>query len=118
MEVLQSFFKRMFGRWLDDANDLNYYVKIFFAIITALICASQGQIWAGVRGVLFGFLMYIVSLYVLIYIMELDVEALGGRQKFVYNSLPSYLLLWVLLWTVLYVFTLPPEILDNLRPTV
>ena len=118
MEVLQSFFKRLFSRWSDDANDLNYYVKIFFAIITALICASQGQLWAGVRGVLFGFLMYIVSLYVLVYIIELDVKALGGRQKLAYNSLPSFLLLWVLLWTVLFAFTLPPEIIENLHLTI
>jgi hypothetical protein len=97
---------------------LNYYVKIFFAIITALICASQGQLWAGVRGVLFGFLMYIVTLYILIYILEIDLKAFGGRQKLVYNSLPSYLLLWVLLWTVLFAFTLPPEIIESLRPTI
>ncbi len=103
---LQSFFKQVYGRWERVPNDQNYYVKISFAIMTAIICGVGGSFFAGIRGLMFGLLVYVVTLYVLVYLIEIDVKALGGRQKLITNALPSYLLLWVLFWTLLYAFTL------------
>ena len=106
LDFLQSFFKRVYGRWERVPNDQNYYVKISFAIITAIICGVGGSFFAGIRGLMFGLLVYVVALFVLVYLIEIDVNALGGRQKLITNALPSYLLLWVLFWTLLYAFTL------------
>ncbi len=106
LDFLQSFFKRAYGRWERVPNDQNYYVKISFAIITAIICGVGGSFFAGIRGLMFGLLVYVVALFVLVYLIEIDVNALGGRQKLITNALPSYLLLWVLFWTLLYAFTL------------
>jgi len=105
----------MFGRWAKKPNDQQYYVKIFFALISGIICAAGGTAFAGIRGLMFGLLMYGLTLYIIVYLLEIDPEELGGRQKLITNSLPSYLLLWVVLWTILYGFTLPPEILETLR---
>lgn len=110
---LQNLFKRMFGRWDDSPNDQQYYVKIFFALISALVCGIAGPIFAGTRGVIFGFLLYVLSLYAIRYLLEISLEDLGGTQKMITNSLPSYLMLWVVLWTLMYAFSLPPEILPT-----
>lgn len=114
MEVLRNVFQRMFGRWEGKPNDQQYYVKILFAIISGLSCAAGSQAFAGIRGLMLGLLIYGLSLYAVVYLLEIDPEELGGRQKLVTNTLPSYLLLWVLIWTVLYAFTLPPDILSSL----
>mgnify|MGYP001143153690 CR=1 FL=1 len=115
MQVTQNIFQRMFSRWEDSPNDQQYYVKMLFAILSALVCGIAGPAFAGLRGLMFGILVYILSLFVVVYALEIDPEELGGRQKLITGTLPSYLLLWVLLWTVLYAFTLPPEIIENLR---
>ncbi len=115
MQVTRNIVQRLFSRWEDSPNDQQYYVKMLFAILSAIVCGVAGPAFAGLRGLLFGTLVYILSLYVVVYILEIDPEELGGRQKLITGTLPSYLLLWVLLWTVLYAFTLPPEIIENLR---
>jgi hypothetical protein len=107
LTALQSIFKRMFARWDDSPNDQQYYVKIFFAMVSALICGIAGPIFAGTRGVMFGFLVYVLSLFVIRYLLEISLEDLGGTQKMITNSLPSYLMLWVVLWTLMYAFTIP-----------
>lgn len=114
MQVSQNIFQRMFSRWEDSPNDQQYYVKMLFAIISAIICGLAGPAFAGIRGLMFGILFYILSLYFIVYILEVDPEELGGRQKMITGTLPSYLLLWVLLWTVIYAFSLPPEIINEL----
>ncbi len=108
---LKNLFKRMFGRWANSPNDQQYYVKIFFALISALVCGVTGPIFAGSRGVIFGFLVYILSLFAIRYLLEIDLATLGGTQKMITNSLPSYLMLWVVLWTLMYAFTISPDIL-------
>ena len=111
---LKNIFNRLFGRWEDTPNDQQYYVKIFFALISALVCGLTGPVFAGTRGVIFGFLVYILALFVIRYLLEIDLETLGGTQKMITNSLVSYLMLWVVLWTLMYAFTLSPEILATL----
>jgi len=108
---LKNIFNRMFGKWADSPNDQQYYVKIFFALISALICGIGGQAFAGTRGVLLGFLVYILSLFVIRYLLEVEPEELGGMQKMITNSLFSYLMLWTVVWTLLYAFTIPADIL-------
>jgi hypothetical protein len=118
MEVLRNSFQRLFKRWEDKPNDQQYYVKMLFAIISAIVCGLGGVAFAGLRGLMFGLLVYGLTLYIVVYVLEIDPETLGGRQKLITNTLPSYLLLWVLLWTVLYAFTLPPDIINNLNPGI
>jgi hypothetical protein len=116
VSALQSFFIRIYGRWDDSPKDQNYYVKITFALISAVICGAGGDFFAGIRGLMVGLLFYILTLFILVYLLMLDPEKLGGRRQLVTDSLPSYLLLWVLLWTLLYAFTIPSSILENLNP--
>ncbi len=104
---LKNIFNRLFGKWADSPNDQQYYVKIFFALISATVCGIGGQAFAGTRGVLFGFLVYILSLFVIRYLLEVEPEELGGMQKMITNSLFSYLMLWTVLWTLLYAFSIP-----------
>lgn len=111
---LKNIFNRLFGRWEDTPNDQQYYVKIFFALISALVCGLAGPAFAGTRGVIFGFLVYILALFAIRYLLEIDLETLGGTQKMITNSLVSYLMLWVVLWTLMYAFTISPEILATL----
>ena len=117
-DPLKNIFKRMFGRWEDSPNDQQYYVKVFFALVTALICGLGGQSFAGTRGVLFGFLVYILSLYVIRYLLDVEPSELGGMQKMITNSLFSYLMLWVVVWTLLYAFSIPAPILDSINNTL
>lgn len=105
-----SFLRPLFSRWDDNPTDQNYYVKIFFALMSAVVCGIAGPVFAGLRGLMFGILLYIAAMFFIVYIMEIDPEELGGRQKLVTNSLPSYLLLWVLLWTLFYAFSIPAPI--------
>ena len=111
---LKNIFNRLFGRWEDTPNDQQYYVKIFFALISALVCGIAGPAFAGTRGVIFGFLVYILAMFAIRYLLEIDLETLGGTQKMITNSLVSYLMLWVVLWTLMYAFTISPEILATL----
>ncbi|MBE0526250.1 MAG: hypothetical protein IH631_04865, partial [Candidatus Thorarchaeota archaeon] len=67
---LKNVFNRMFGKWADSPNDQQYYVKIVFALISAIVCGAGGQVFAGTRGVLLGFLIYILSLFVIRYLLE------------------------------------------------
>ncbi len=112
---LKNIFKRMFGRWEDSPNDQQYYVKIFFAFVAAIVCGIGGQMFAGTRGVLFGFLVYILSLYVIRYLLDIEPSQLGGMQKMITNSLFSYLMLWVVIWTLLYAFSIPSSILESIN---
>ena len=114
MDALKSLFKAIFRRWEDRPADQMFYVKMFFAFISAVVCGAYGTAFAGIRGIMFGFLVYVLSLYVIVYLLEVEPEQLGGRQKLVTDSLVSYLLLWVLLWTLLYAFTTPPSIYESL----
>lgn len=107
LDPFARFFNRMFGRWDDSPNDQQYYVKIFFAIISALICGIGGPFFAGTRGLMFGVLVYVLSLFVIRFLLEIDPQKLGGMQKMVTNSLPSYLLLWVVLWALIWNFWIP-----------
>ena len=118
MQVLRNFTQRLFGRWANKPNDQQYYVKILFAILSGIICALGGQAFAGIRGLMFGLLMYGLTLYIVVYLLEIDPEEIGGRQKLITNSLPSFLLLWVVLWTILYGFSLSPDVLENLSHSV
>jgi hypothetical protein len=117
---LKNMFNRLFGRWADSPNDQQYYVKIFFALISAFVCGIGGQAFAGTRGVLFGFLVYILSLYVIRYLLDVSPEDLGGMQKMITNSLFSYLMLWTVVWTILYAFSIPEAALAiiNTPPAV
>ncbi len=108
---LKNIANRMFGRWENSPNDQQYYVKIFLALVSALVCGFGGQSFAGTRGVLFGFLMYILSLFVIRYLLEIEPDKLGGTQKMITNSLPSFLMLWVVIWTLIYAFMIPPALL-------
>jgi hypothetical protein len=114
MESLQNIFQQLYGRWAKEPKDQTYYVKITFAIISAVICGLAGPVFAGLRGLMFGIFLYILSLFVIVYLLEVEPETMGGQQKLITNSLPSYLLLWVLLWTLIFAFTLPESILGNL----
>jgi hypothetical protein len=111
---LKNFFNRLFGRWASSPNDQQYYVKMFFAIISALICGIGGQVFAGTRGVMLGFLIYILSLFVIRYLLDIKPEKLGGMQKMITNSLFSYLMLWVVIWTIIYAFSIPPDVIATL----
>ncbi|TFH09658.1 MAG: hypothetical protein E4H14_04020 [Candidatus Thorarchaeota archaeon] len=104
---LKNVFNRLFGKWDDSPNDQQYYVKIFFALISAIVCGIGGQAFAGTRGVLFGFLVYILALFAIRYLLEIEPEQLGGMQKMITNSLFSYLMLWTVVWTILYAFSIP-----------
>jgi len=101
----------MFGRWEKRPQDQTFYVKMFFAILSALICAAGGQMLAGLRGLLFGALMYVLTIFFIVYILDVNPSVMGGRQKLILNSLGSYLLMWVVLWTLFYAFAVPPELL-------
>jgi amino acid permease len=109
---LKNVFNRLFGKWADSPNDQQYYVKIFFALISAFICGIGGQAFAGTRGVLLGFLIYILALFVIRYLLDVEPEQLGGMQKMITNSLFSYLMLWTVVWTLLYAFSIPPSALN------
>jgi hypothetical protein len=108
---LKNLANRMFGRWADSPNDQQYYVKIFMALVSALVCGLGGLGFAGTRGVLFGFLMYVLSFFVIRYLLDIELETLGGTQKMITNSLVSFLMLWIVLWTLIYAFMIPPTLL-------
>ena len=104
---LRSLFQRLFKRWEGNPKDQQYFLKMFFAIVSALVCGFAGTSFAGLRGVMFGFLMYAASLFVIVYLLDIAPEAIGGRQKLVTDTLFSFLMLWVLLWTLIYTMIYP-----------
>ena len=108
---LKNLANRMFGRWADTPNDQQYYVKIFMALVSAIVCGLGGLTFAGTRGVHFGFLMYVLALFVIRYLLDIELETLGGTQKMITNSLPSFLMLWVVIWTLIYAFVIPSALL-------
>ena len=111
---LKGLFKAMFRRWEHSPDTQQTYVKIPFAFLSALFCGIQGANYAGIRGLTFGLLVYSLTLFVIVYLLEIDPQDIGGRQKLITAGLPTYLLLWVLLWTLIYSLMLPPEILGGL----
>jgi hypothetical protein len=104
---LRSFFQRLFKRWEKNPKDQQYFLKMLFAIISAVVCGLAGTSFAGLRGVMFGFLMYAASLFVIVYLLDIAPEDIGGRQKLVTDTLFSFLMLWVLLWTLIYTMIYP-----------
>jgi hypothetical protein len=114
VSFVKVFFQRLFGRWAKHPQDQTFYVKMFFAILSALICTSGGQAFSGLRGLVFGVLMYVLAIFVIVYALDLNPSTMGGRQKLITNSLVSYLLLWVVLWTLFYAFILPGGILAEI----
>ncbi|MEM2142962.1 MAG: hypothetical protein QXS20_01100 [Candidatus Thorarchaeota archaeon] len=104
MGPIRAVFKRMFGRWANSPQDQSFYVKMVFALLSGVLCALAGDAFRGIRGIVFGILIYIISLYAIVYLLEVDPSRIGGRQKLIVDSLASYLLLWVLVWTLLIGF--------------
>jgi hypothetical protein len=107
LNPLQRFFQRLFGRWASKPQDQQYYLKMFLAIVSALVCGIAGPTFVGIRGIMFGFLIYAFAIYAAVYLLEIDPADVGGKQKLVTNTLASYLMLWVLLWALLYTFSYP-----------
>ncbi len=87
---------------------------MFFAVISSIVCGAYGTAFAGIRGVMFGFLVYVLSLYVIVYLLDISPEDLGGRTNLVKDGIFSYLLLWLLLWTLIYGFVAPITIYNPL----
>ena len=114
MEVLRNIFQRIFHRWADDPKNQQFFVKMLFAVFSAIICSVCGRAFAGIRGLMFGILIYILTLFIIVYLLEIDPETLGGRVNLIKDTLFSYLLLWVLLWTLFYPFFIPQYLLDEL----
>ena len=114
IDPLKGLFKTIFRRWEDSPDTQQTYVKILFAFFSALFCGLQGTNYAGIRGLVFGLLVYSLALFVIVYLLEIDPKDIGGRQKLITAGLPTYLLLWVLVWTLIYTFVLPTAILSTL----
>ncbi len=85
-----------------NANDRMYYLKIFFAIIASILCVLFDL--RGWRGGLFGLVIYGFTYYITIYVMGIDPSEVGGKTKVITSGLFSYLLIWVLTWTILFDF--------------
>ena len=77
----------------------------------ALVFRKLVWMLMGAGGLLFGFLMYVLALFVIRYLLEIEPETLGGTQKMITNSLPSFLMLWVVFWTLIYAFMIPAALL-------
>ncbi len=85
-----------------NANDKMYYLKITFAIIASILCVLFDL--RGWRGGLFGLVIYGFTYYITIYVLNIDPSEVGGRTKVITSGLFSYLLIWVLVWTILFDF--------------
>ncbi len=85
-----------------NANDRMYYLKIFFAIIASILCVLFDL--RGWRGGLFGLVIYGFTYYITIYVMGIDPSEVGGKTKVITSGLVTYLLIWVLTWTILFDF--------------
>ncbi len=110
MGPLKSLFKKLFGKWQDDPKEQSFYVKMLFAVISSIVCGLYGTAFAGVRGVMFGLLVYVLTLFIIVYLLDVEPESLGGRTNLIKDGLFSYLLLWILLWTLIYGFVAPGSI--------
>ena len=85
-----------------NANDKMYYLKILFAILASILCIVFDL--RGWRGGLFGLVIYGFTYYFTIYVMGIDPSEVGGKSKVITSGFFSYLLIWILFWTIIFNF--------------
>ncbi|MBS7643029.1 hypothetical protein KEJ26_00335 [Candidatus Bathyarchaeota archaeon] len=81
-------------------SSIVYWTRIGLAVLTTLICL--GLQLSGVRGIILGVLMYIVSYYVIRFGLNVEPEAVGGGNKLFTIGIGSYFLVWLFTWALLY----------------
>jgi len=87
-----------------NPKDKIYWIKISFAIITALVCGFLGM--TGVHGFLFGLLMLITAYYFSIFAVRREIEEVGGLGTVFFTGLFTYIFLWLVLWSLIYTVTI------------
>lgn len=83
-----------------------YWTRVLLAILTAFICVALGM--SGARGIIFGFIMYIASYYIVRYGLDVDPAEVGGSGKLFTTGIGSFFILWIMLWTLLHTIMMSP----------
>jgi len=78
-----------------------YWIRVIFAMLAAIICSPFVLNLSGFFGAVFTVLFYAASYYFLRDALKIDVAAVGGRGKFIRIGVGTYVIVWILAWTVL-----------------
>jgi hypothetical protein len=81
-----------------------YWARVILAILTALISTIFDIV--GLRGLLFGFIMYVASYYLIRYGLNIDPESLG-RQDLRFIGIGAFIFTWIMSWTLFFTIAHP-----------
>lgn len=83
-------------------SSLVYWTRIGLGVLTAILCLGLQLL--GIRGIILGVLMYVVSYYLIRYGLGVEPKAVGGGNKLLTIGIGSYFLVWLFMWALLYTF--------------
>ncbi|OGD46191.1 hypothetical protein A3K70_01925 [Candidatus Bathyarchaeota archaeon RBG_16_48_13] len=78
-----------------------YWIRVILAMLSALICSPFVLNLSGFFGAVVTVLLYAASYYLLRDVIKIDVAAVGGRRKLIQIGVGTYVIVWILVWTVL-----------------
>jgi len=83
-------------------SSLVYWTRVGLGVLTAILCLGLQLL--GIRGIILGILMYVVSYYLIRYGLGVEPKAVGGGNKLFTIGIGSYFLVWLFTWALLYTF--------------
>ena len=78
-----------------------YWIRLLFAVSAAFLCSPFILNLTSSYGVIIGAIVYAVSYYFFKNIMKIDAKAVGGTRKFITTGIGSYIMIWIVFWTLL-----------------
>ena len=87
-----------------NPKDKIYWIKISFAIITALICGFLDM--SGWYGLFFGLFMLLTAYYISLFMVRREIEEIGGVGTVFFTGLFTYIFLWLVIWSLIYTATI------------
>ncbi len=87
---------------MEDVNKV-FWIKVFLGLIVGFILGILRVVgWIGV-GVGLGIMF--ATYPICLYLFKINPENVGGKRKLFTNGLLQYFLLWLVIWILIYTFT-------------
>ena len=78
-----------------------YWFRIPFGILAGVICSPFVLRLDALFGAMLGFIVYALVYYLITIVLKIDEKAVGGVRKLLTIGVGSYVMVWILAWTVL-----------------
>jgi hypothetical protein len=88
-----------------------YWLRIPFGLLAGVICSPFVLGLDALFGAILGFIVYASVYYLITTMLKIDEKAVGGMRKLLTIGVGSYIMVWILTWTVLNTVAMAPALI-------